>query len=426
MEHFRAKSEELSSGASGDSNLNLIRQVEVLQAQHDIASENWRGIESNLQSRIANLEQESEDNASRESYFRKKIKTLSDSLKTQTAENEALNDQIDELKSQQSKIQAAQTQNLQELSDAKKTILELESAAEKLTADYEKKLEAVQEKLKMSVESLNQQQQSFQQRVAVNDRKRSSGQEQFHAEPVSRSGSTSPFSQRFAVDDAFGLKSPPFGFGSRRTSSKASLISFQTPPIMESTNSSTSALSLEPSDNPLSSLPTHLEDEDNFMSPYAASSEAYRPGSTISGIGPGQERRGDESSSKFDNNSVSTVGAGPSIQLVNRMSRTIRSLESELSNVKEDLLRMTASKDEAVKDITQLMEETETLRQYKSQVEELENKIKEMSIREQTTLEMLGEKSEQVMELRADVSDIKSMFQQQIEELVERLNAQNK
>ena len=54
VEHFRAKSEELSSGRASDNNANLLRQIEVLQAQHDIATQNWSGIEANLQTRISN------------------------------------------------------------------------------------------------------------------------------------------------------------------------------------------------------------------------------------------------------------------------------------------------------------------------------------------------------------------------------------
>lgn len=442
VEHFRAKSEELSSGTSGDNHVNLLRQIEVLQAQHDIATENWSGIESNLHSRIANLEQELEDNNSREAYLRKKVKSLTDNLKTQTSENESLNDQVDELKSHLSKLNTLHTTLEQDLADAKRTANGFESATEKIKTEYEKKLASSEEKLKIAVESLQQANQHLQSQQQLKgsaiERKKSNGTDPFYGDIISRSGSLSPFSQRFSIDEVppFGNKIPSSGFGGRRASSKSSLFSLHTPQNMESSNNSSSSsfsLALEGAaqDNQnLVPLPTHLEDEDSngFASPYSAASETFRMeergggggGSTLSGTGGG------EASSRFDKESVSTVGAGPSIQLVNRMSRTIRSLESELSNVKQDLSRMTLSKDEAVKDITRLMQETETLNSYKVQVKDMEAKIEEMSIREQTALEMLGEKSEQVQELRADVDDIKSMFKQQIEELIDRLAAQEK
>lgn len=419
MEHYRSKTEELSSGTSGESNLSLMRQVEVLQTQHDIATENWNRIETNLQSRIANLDQETEDYASREAYLRKKLKTLTETHKSQTTENESLHDQIDELKSQLAQLNSKHTQTLEDLTDAKKTIKELESACENQKIDSDKRVAVLEEKLKISVDALNQQQQIQQHRTAT-DRKKSYGQDQFMLDPVPRSANSSPFSQRFSVDDGFGNRSSSMGFPGRRTSSKASLNSLQSSQYMDnSANSSTSAFSL-PLDGALPDTPlaTHFEEDDSFHSPY----EPYQMSAGAdSNTSVGRDRRADEGSSRFDNNSISTVGAGPSIQLVNRMSRTIRSLESELSNVKQELTRMTMSKDEAVKDISRLMQETEALAPYKAQVDEMEKKIEDMSVREQTALEMLGEKSEQVQELRADVDDIKSMFKQQIEELVDRL-----
>lgn len=96
VEMYRSKSEELSSGlggsgAGGSGSANggaaggavsesphvaLYRQIEVLQSQHSIATENWNGIEANLQSRITSLEQQVEESNTRDIHFRKKIKSL--------------------------------------------------------------------------------------------------------------------------------------------------------------------------------------------------------------------------------------------------------------------------------------------------------------------------------------------------------------
>ncbi|KAF5113171.1 hypothetical protein DV495_002280 [Geotrichum candidum] len=354
VEHFRAKSEELSSGRASDNNANLLRQIEVLQAQHDIATQNWSGIEANLQTRISNLEQEAEDNSSRESYLRKKVKTLTENLKSVTNENESLNDQLDEVKTQLAKLNSSQVLLKSELSDAKSTAAELESTIETLKAEHDKKVSELDEKLKISAENLNQYKLQQQQRKKSNS-----------IEPPFFGGLTPDISLNNGMHYA------------------------------------------------MDGLPTHFEvDDGDLMPPYSAASETFRTSSI---------HTRDEGSARFDKESVSTIGAGPSIQLVNRMSRSIRSLESELANAKQDLARMELSRDEAVKDLSQLMKELEELNKYKAQVTELESKIAEMSLREQTALEMLGEKSEQVQELRADVMDIKTMFQQQIEELVDRL-----
>lgn len=76
MESLRARAEEVSSGASGDAHAKLLRQVETLQTQYAIASENWQGIEGSMLSRIANLEKERDDLAKKEGDVRRKAREL--------------------------------------------------------------------------------------------------------------------------------------------------------------------------------------------------------------------------------------------------------------------------------------------------------------------------------------------------------------
>lgn len=114
--------------------------------------------------------------------------------------------------------------------------------------------------------------------------------------------------------------------------------------------------------------------------------------------------------------SVSTVGAGPSVQLVERMSAAVRRLESEKVSTKEELKRLSAQRDEARNQIVKLMQEVEVKRQVEARVRALEEENVQLNARYQTTLEMLGEKSELVEELKADVQDVKDMYR----ELVQR------
>lgn len=74
LESMRVMAEEVSSGAMGDSQAKLLRQVETLQTQYAIATENWQGIESTLLARIANLERERDEAQHRESEMRKKAR----------------------------------------------------------------------------------------------------------------------------------------------------------------------------------------------------------------------------------------------------------------------------------------------------------------------------------------------------------------
>ena len=62
------------------------------------------------------------------------------------------------------------------------------------------------------------------------------------------------------------------------------------------------------------------------------------------------------------------------------------------------------------------MTAVEEKRGWESRVGALEKELKGVQERYLTTLEMLGEKSERVEELKADVQDVKAMYR----ELVER------
>lgn len=52
----------------------LLRQIETLQTQYAVASENWQGIEGSLIARIAAVEKERDDIARREADVRRKAR----------------------------------------------------------------------------------------------------------------------------------------------------------------------------------------------------------------------------------------------------------------------------------------------------------------------------------------------------------------
>jgi len=114
--------------------------------------------------------------------------------------------------------------------------------------------------------------------------------------------------------------------------------------------------------------------------------------------------------------SVSTVAAGPSVQLVERMSAAIRRLESEKVAGREELARIQRQRDEARAEIVTLMREAESNKAARVRVTELETELEQLKDRYETTLELLGEKTEEVEELKGDVADVKAMYR----ELVER------
>jgi hypothetical protein len=76
LEVMRARAEEASSGATGDAQAKLLRQIETLQTQYAVASENWQGIEASLIARATNLEKERDDATRREADIRRKAREV--------------------------------------------------------------------------------------------------------------------------------------------------------------------------------------------------------------------------------------------------------------------------------------------------------------------------------------------------------------
>ena len=76
LEVMRARAEEVSSGATGDAQAKLLRQIETLQTQYAVASENWQGIEASLIARATTLEKERDEATRREADIRKKAREV--------------------------------------------------------------------------------------------------------------------------------------------------------------------------------------------------------------------------------------------------------------------------------------------------------------------------------------------------------------
>jgi DNA repair exonuclease SbcCD ATPase subunit len=80
MESLRSRAEEVSSSAAGDAQAKLLRQIETLQTQYAVASENWQGIESSLLSRLTGVEKERDEIARKEADLRRKAREVVSSL----------------------------------------------------------------------------------------------------------------------------------------------------------------------------------------------------------------------------------------------------------------------------------------------------------------------------------------------------------
>ncbi|CAN6662708.1 hypothetical protein TRVA0_034S00958 [Trichomonascus vanleenenianus] len=388
VEHYRSKSEEAASGATGnDNHAHLLRQIEMLQSQHSIAVENWNGIEANLLDRITILEREGEEYRAQEAAARKRIRSINENYRNATDEIDTLTTRVQELESTNSALQAKLKDQDAEFADLKEELSYKQSELERdikalgsEKANLEKKIAELESEVEKSQQQQEQHEHSFpEQEYSFSSKQHSSSSNML--DPLEATRHSSPYS-----------------------------------PIVSSLNTPAQSQARSVSSF-LSPVPVSGED---FGELKRGSIEVDDSASVEDGYMEDQHlhRNGDGSTQLTLGNS----SGGPSIHLVGKLNATVRRLESELVSVQEDLGRERKQKDEACAQIVELMKEMDESGNYKTRVQELEGQLEAMKEREQTTLEMLGEKSEQVEELRADVDDIKAMYKQQIEDLIDRLS----
>lgn len=128
-----------------------------------------------------------------------------------------------------------------------------------------------------------------------------------------------------------------------------------------------------------------------------------------------------QNSSSNNNNSYAagaSSGGNVNIQLINKMSSNIRRLEIELNTLKDENRKLAEEKEQVQKVIIEKIRVEEEIDGLRQKSEELERLLEENKKKEQTMLDIIGEKSDQVEELRADVADLKDLCKQQVQQMI--------
>ncbi|KAB8339053.1 hypothetical protein FH972_021989 [Carpinus fangiana] len=383
LEVMRERSEEASTGSTNDSHAKLMRQVETLQSQYAVASENWQILESSLQSRLTALEKEKDETSRAETEARKKARENGSNARR-------LQEQLDEVNQQ---CQILEHELLEQKRVAEKHEARAQEA-EKSVADEREKFQGEQSTWETRLQT----------RI---EEERAKWQLQTPKTPGDAPSLLTLGSPR---DSGYrrtsGLDLP--GLGSRRHTSRGtsdlSLPMFERPAPRRTPTfmSRTSAMSPNGVDSGRST-PGH----DPYAIPETPSINTIDADDTEHGSSPHRTVN--------DMLSATTASAGPSVQLVERMSAAVRRLESEKAATKDELARLSGQRDEARKEVVNLMREVDEKRAIEAKVDKLEKSLVETNGRYTTTLEMLGEKSERVEELEADVADLKKIYRELID-----------
>ncbi|KAG2193668.1 hypothetical protein INT47_002310 [Mucor saturninus] len=129
------------------------------------------------------------------------------------------------------------------------------------------------------------------------------------------------------------------------------------------------------------------------------------------------------SRSSFDSSSTTPV---VSSILVERLQANIRQLENQLNFYQTQLQSSAQSRDELSEEVLSMSQEIETLRKETKRTHEVEKQLEQLNQRYHTLLELLGERTEEVEELKADLIDVKEMYKTQILDLVQKIDQLSK
>jgi len=388
LEAMRARAEEASSegGVSGEGSLKLLRQVEQLQSQYSLAKGNWETIEGSLNARLSALEQERDEATKREADVRKKARDAANKTRKAEDELEASSEQISTLNSDLRTCR-------DELTSLRKAFEQADAALADAKSDQDHQRRIWESEFTSRLEDekarWQRQQASRLDSPSASSRKHSSH------DPRRPSG-------RIGLNDLSALQVhlPEHRPSSRRSSGFPTTPNLPTPgtPNREASPS----LSRQESMLNFTSLPpTPSIEVDAEMAHSQTYTEAPSPHRTIN-----------------DLVSTSTAGAGPSVQLVERMSAAVRRLESEKAAHKDELARLSSQRDEARDEIVVLMREVEGKRAEEGQLAAVQKELNGVKARYEACLQMVGEKEEEVEELRQDVLELKRIYRELVESKV--------
>lgn len=392
LEVLRTHAEEATTSGGttdGESSVKLMRQVEVLQQQYSLAQGNWETIEASLNARVAALEKERNETSKRESDVRKRARDITARLRKAEEERDEALDQIRNLEGdvrvQREQLTSLQTKHEQAERQQNDLRTELDRQRKLWETDLAQRVE--EEKARWRREMLasprtesptafSRKGSSVDIRKPGTSRLTSHDLAALHTEmrPMSRRSSAMP--QRM----------PPSREASPAISRQESSFSFDAQQQHHANN-----LPATPSIEIGMSEAEYFEDR-NSASPQRTLADLVSATSTA---GPG--------------------GAGPSVQLVERMSALVRKLESEKASFRDELGRLSRQRDAARSEVVELMREVEAKRSDEGKVDELERGMEELKGRYDTSLEILGEKEEEVEELKSDVAELKRIYRELVE-----------
>ncbi|XP_071964350.1 TATA element modulatory factor-like [Antedon mediterranea] len=117
-------------------------------------------------------------------------------------------------------------------------------------------------------------------------------------------------------------------------------------------------------------------------------------------------------------NVYDSVAAGSATSVMENLQSQLKQREGEITQYQGEIVQLERTRGSMAEEIVNLANQKEELEDEVKVLPELKRKLNDLEHRYNAVLQMYGEKAEEVEELRLDLQDVKSMYRQQIEDLI--------
>lgn len=359
LEQLRIELEVSKKGLEkGGHDSHIQEQYNFLRKELESNRENWTTLEDVLNGKIAALE-------ARVTQADKAKAQLIEELASTNKANEALQQKIDE-------AAGVQTTN-------QKTIEKLESKNKSLSVS----LDDIKDDYKLLQKQYNVQKTHLEHRIDSSEniprRSSTAGREGQIAEPVKFEDDWLLPSMISSIEDS----EPPMELKDKLTNN-----GFDSPRLGKED------MELEINDMPNEASELPSAPRTGISRQYSSSNNIHKLGSEV------------------------PISNQMSAQMVSKLAAEIRRFEVEVSSLKGQCDRAQKEKTTANHEIVRLLEENERLKTLEQEKLGLAKEVDELHSKLETSLQILGEKSERTEELENDVEDLKEMMKQQIQDMI--------
>ena len=383
VELLRVQLEESASAKSDETQAKQLRQIERLHAQHSQALEEWQQMEKLMESRIDGIEKEREWLVDRQKKDQEQIQSLQKRVVV-------FEDELIKTQSEYRLIQHSKDSLQQEL-----TVMESKLFSK------EAELKVLKEKHEVEKEEINTRlEKEYQIRLAKEKEQWEDQSGEYPSRRNSIGVSNLQISQRHRPLRVLSSAQSLFSVGE-----DAKLAGFS------------SAKQEEWFENDAGSVDVGTEDDGNSTAiiPVVENGTAVFDFTHTS-----QSAAAREPFPTRESSISATAEEGRNVSMIKRLSALVRRLEGEMVGARDRFSELEKLNNEKKEENERLVAKVAQTHEWEEKCKQKEKELEGLSTRYDDALELLGERTEQVEEMKLDIQDLKQALRESLQELTQQ------